>query len=175
MCAHKRKGETLSNQESRPVSRRTVVAGAAWSVPIIAVAVATPAHAASIPPEAPTSIQLTLQPTPPVPYEPARLTYKGVVDFVEVPFPIGSTATVVISGPLEGLTFDGLTQVSVVGSDPVTYTFAIANLSGFYVQGTPSPGTEIAVVVSDGIGRIIGSGITTVDSDEIPGGGIPGG
>lgn len=42
--------EQLDNNEQRPkrtISRRTIVKGAAWSLPVIAAATAVPAYAAS--------------------------------------------------------------------------------------------------------------------------------
>lgn len=41
------------------ISRRTIVKGAAWSLPVLAVAVATPAHAASVNPLAGVDVQVT--------------------------------------------------------------------------------------------------------------------
>lgn len=145
---------------AKGMSRRTIVTGAAWTVPVVALAVATPAHAAST--AEPTDIQVTRQPTPPVANRALRLTYAGTSNFETVPFPAGSTAVITIAGPLASPIFNGLSETSSSGTDPITYVFAITNQSAFYVQGTPQSGTSINVTVYDASSNEIGSDSTTV-------------
>ncbi|RFA13668.1 hypothetical protein B7R22_13530 [Subtercola boreus] len=152
---------TPANSETaQGMSRRTVVTGAAWAVPVVALAVAVPAASAST--AVPTDIQVTLQPTPPVANRPLRLTYSGTSNFDPVPFPAGSTVTITIGGALASPVFNGLSQTSSSGTNPVTYLFAITNLNAFYVQGTPQSGTSITVTVYDASNNVIGSDSTTV-------------
>jgi hypothetical protein len=141
------------------ISRRGVVKGAAWSVPVVALAVAAPAASASV---VPTDIAVTLQPTPPKPGQALRLTYRGTSGFDFVPFPTGSTATVVISGAFTGTTVNGATITATTGTDPITLLLAITNLDGFYVQGTGQSGSSVVVTVSDGDGNVIGSDNTSI-------------
>ncbi|GGF31024.1 hypothetical protein [Subtercola lobariae] len=141
------------------ISRRGVVTGAAWSVPVIALAVAAPAASAS---GTPTDISVTLQPTPPKVGQPLRLTYRGTSGFDFVPFPAGSTATVVISGTFTGTLVSGATVTTTSGTNPVTRTLTITNLDGFYVQGTGQNGSSVSVTVYDGGGAEIGSDFTTI-------------
>ena len=154
--------ETMRHENpQRGITRRTIMRGAAWSVPVVAATVATPLAAASVVPT-PTDISVTLAPSPPVPGNPVRLTYRGTADFEEVLFPAGSTAILTVSGTFTGTVINGATIASQSGTNPVVYTLAITNLERFYVQGVGQAGSSVAVAIYDGTGREIGSDFTAI-------------
>lgn len=151
-----------STSEKTGLSRRTVMTGAAWSLPAIAVAVAAPGAAASDPPVAPTDIAVTLQPAPPIPGQPLRLTYRGTSGLDFAPFPTGSTAIVSIGGTFASTVISGATISNQTGTDPITYSLLITNLAGFSVHGTVQVGASVSVSVFDGDNVEIGSDFTEI-------------
>ena len=153
----------MTNEHSAELTpRRTILAGAVWSVPVMATAAATPAFAASVPAPEPTDIAVTLQPTPPVAGQALRLTYRGTVEFDFTEFPAGSTTRVTYTGGFVVARIDGVLETSSSGTDPRVVTYAITKPEAFFVQGSGSTGATIAVIVYDADGGVIGSDVTQI-------------
>lgn len=128
----------MTNIQSRPaerqIQRRTVIKGAAWSVPVIAAAVATPLAAASVTPPPATSAQVTATTDPTVGSNTSfsalgQVYDNGVGDYVDGTLPAGTLFT---------LTFTN-------GAKADSY----ANLVGLtYVSGNPASGGPVVFMVT---------------------------
>ncbi|MCJ1703342.1 MULTISPECIES: hypothetical protein [unclassified Rathayibacter] len=151
---------TLPTSPALP--RRSVLSGAAWSVPVIAVAIATPAAAASTAPEADKGpITGTIAFTP--------VQYRGTRAGDRVEFPVLTGVVTISRGPLPAKVFLNFSEVSegrvdlrrdagrYVAVDPATGRFEVHGVYNAIVGGDNPFGFVYAgVEAEDADGALFG-------------------
>ncbi|PRB08931.1 hypothetical protein [Microbacterium sp. MYb64] len=111
------------NLPARDVSRRAIVKGAAWSVPVIAVAAATPLAAASeTAPEA-NYAEVTATANPKVGTNPnfkIQGQYTDGANYVDGALKAGTLVTFTFANGATAASYSGLSGLSFVSGDPAT-------------------------------------------------------
>lgn len=115
-----------TNRAPRPaggIKRRTVIKGAAWSLPVVAVAVGAPLAAASVTPPPANYAQITAVANPKVASNPtfrARGLFYDGTDYNDGTLEAGTLFTITFSSGTTASAISNLVGVNYVSGDPLT-------------------------------------------------------
>lgn len=114
---------TASRRTGGGVKRRTVLVGAAWSLPVVAAAVAAPLAAASVTPPKANYAQITAVANPKVGSNPtfrARGLFYDGTDYNDGTLEAGALFTITFSPGTTASSISNLVGVTYVSGDPTT-------------------------------------------------------